>query len=413
MLELLANQGFSMSGKMAESGVNAMLSDRMDARHQGREATLNSRSMAHAQQLNLQNLQQAPSAYVQGLKAAGVNPALAVSGQVPVGQSPSALGTAGGAGFAPGTDSLAPASAALQAKKSSDLLDSEIELNKSTSAKNYAEAGLPPAEIAKRQAETEYQQRLNRRLADADAAAAEHMSVRYAELSRSADSQLMRDYYDSMSRRAKGMTLGALQAQMQVTDWLKGMSDYDRDVVLNLVHRKVGQLQLGNHADLRALADMPLEQFKRVIAETGDLNSSRQLRDAERKQILDLLEDRKNLIQAQTEQASASASYHSSAAEINDLRLQQMPKELEMAKHRNFVQMMDDGEYGNAALYLLEGLIQMVVGIVALRYGRGAQAPTQQQLQEELDATKTEVFEYNKKGKLMSTTTTTHQTKKK
>lgn len=272
---------------------------------------------------------------------------------------------------------------------------------------------MPPAEIAKKQAETEYQQRINRRLADADAAAAEHMSVRYGELAKSVDSQLMRDYYTSMAERVKGMTLGALQAQMQVTDWLRGLSDYDRDVVLNLVHKKVGQLQLKNHADLQALADMPLEQFKQVIAQTGDLNASRQLRDAERKQIYDLLEDRKDLLQAQTEQASADASYKSSAAEVNDLRLEQIPKELEMQKHRNFVQMMDEGEYGNAALYLLEGIIQMVIGVVAFRAGRGASAPTQQMLQEELDATKTEVFEYNKKGKLTSTTTTTHQTKKK
>lgn len=385
MLELLANQGFSMSGKMAESGVNAMLSDRIDARHQGREATLNSRSMAHAQQLNIKNLQQAPSAYVQGLKAAGVNPALALAGQIPVGQSPSALGTAGGASFSPGIDSLAPASAALQAKKQSELTDSEIELNRSTSAKNYAEAGLPPVEIAKKEAETEYQQRLNRRLSDADAAAAEHMSVRYSELAKTADSQLMRDYYASMAERVKGMTLGALQAQMQFTDWLRGVSDYERDVVLNLVHKKVGQLQLGNHADLRALADMPLEQFKQVIAQTGDLNASRQLRDAERKQINELLQDRKNLLQSQTEQASASASYHSSAAEINDLRLQQMPKELEMEKHKNFVQMMDDGEYGNAALYLLEDIVGMVVGFLAGRYARGSTRPTMQSIQQTLD----------------------------
>lgn len=385
MLELLANQGFSMSGKMAESGVNAMLSDRMDARHQGREATLNSRSMAHAQQLNIANLQQAPSAYVQGLKAAGVNPALALTGQIPVGQSPSALGTAGGASFSPGTDSLAPASLALQAKKQSELTDSEIELNRSTSARNYAEAGLPPAEIAKKQAETEYQRRLNRRLEDADSAAAEHMSVRYGELAKTADSQLMRDYYSSMAERVKGMTLGALQAQMQVTDWLRGLSDYDRDVVLNLVHKKVGQLQLGNNADLRALADMPLEHFKQVIAQTGDLNASRQLRDAERRQINELLEDRKSLLQAQTEQASASASYHSSAAEINDLRLQQMPKELEMEKHRNFVQMMDEGEYGNAALYLLEDIVGMVVGFLAGRYARGSSKPTMQSIQQSLD----------------------------
>ena len=385
MLELLAGQGFSLGGKMAESGVNAMLSDRMDARHQGREATLNSRSMAHAQQLNIKNLQQAPSAYVQGLKSAGINPALALSGQVPVGQSPSPLGTAGGASFSPGVDTLAPSAAALQAVKQSDLTESEIEFNKSAAAKNYAEAGLPPAEIAKKQAETEYQQRLNRRLADADAAAVEHMSVRYSELSKSADSQLMRDYYASMAERAKGMTLGALQAQMQVTDWLRGLSDYDRDVVLNLVHKKVGQLQLGNHADLRALADMPLEQFKQVIAQTGDLNASRQLRDAERKQINELLEDRKGLLQAQTEQASAGASYHSSAAEINDLRLQQMPKELEMEKHKNFVQMMDEGEYGNAALYLLEDIIGMVVGFVAGRYARGSSKPSMQSIQHTLD----------------------------
>lgn len=409
MLELLANQGFSMSGKMAESGVNAMLSDRMDARHQGREATLNSRSMAHAQQLNIKNLQQAPSAYVQGLKAAGVNPALALSGQIPVGQSPSALGTAGGASFSPGTDSLASASAALQAKKQSELTDSEIELNRSTSAKNYAEAGLPPAEIAKKEAETEYQQRLNCRLADADAAAAEHMSVRYSELAKSADSQLMRDYYSSMAERAKGMTLGALQAQMQFTDWLRGLSDYDRDVVLNLVHKKVGQLQLGNNADLRALADMPLEQFKQVVAHTGDLNASRQLRDAERKQITELLEDRKSLLQAQTEQASASASYHSSAAEINDLRLQQMPKELEMEKHKNFVQMMDDGEYGNAALYLLEDIVGMVVGFLAGRYARGSRPPTMRSIQQTLDEVyKTEEYT-TPSGKRVTKTTHTRK----
>ena len=387
MLEMLAGQGISTGGKLLESGVNTLLQDKEDSRHQAREFAYNEKASKNQQVRNLQNLQNAPSAYVQGLKRAGINPALAVSGQIPVGQS-SALPVSGSGHMVPGTDSLAPAAAALQAQKQSDLTESEIEFNKSAAAKNYAEAGLPPAEIAKKQAETEYQQRLNRRLVDADAAAAEHMSVRYSELSKSADSQLMRDYYASMAERAKGMTLGALQAQMQVTDWLRGLNDYDRDVVLNLVHKKVGQLQLKNHADLQALADMPFVQFKQVIAQTGDLNASRQLRDAERKQIDELLEDRKSLLQAQTEQASAGASYHSSAAEINDLRLHQMPKELEMEKHKNFVQMMDEGEYGNAALYLLEDIIGMVLGFVAGRYARGSRAgskPSMQSIQQTLD----------------------------
>lgn len=115
MLEMLAGQGISTGGKLLESGVNTLLQDKEDSRHQEREFTYNEKASKNQQVRNLQNLQNAPSAYVQGLKRAGINPALAVSGQIPVGQS-SALPVSGSGHMVPGTDSLAPAAAALRHK---------------------------------------------------------------------------------------------------------------------------------------------------------------------------------------------------------------------------------------------------------------------------------------------------------
>ena len=140
MLELLANMGAGLFSHTVESGTNYVTSDVLDSQSQNRSFNYNQKS-AKAQQIReLQNLQNAPSAYVQGLKRAGINPALVASGQIPVGQS-TAMPVSGSAHMSPGTSgALQAASAAVMAKKQSDLLSSEVELNKSTAAKNRADA---------------------------------------------------------------------------------------------------------------------------------------------------------------------------------------------------------------------------------------------------------------------------------
>lgn len=255
MLELLANQGFSMSGKMAESGVNAMLSDRMDARHQGREATLNSRSMAHAQQLNLKNLQQAPSAYVQGLKSAGINPALALSGQVPVGQSPSALGTAGGASFSPGTDSLAPASAALQVKKQMEMTDSEIELNKSTAAKNRSEA---------RQVDIE-----NKHTESQDALLSSSMRTFLIEMAESTDNDFIRGYLEKTLEENKEFDAGSVRGFSEMFfEFSQKERDRELDYIAKEMDKKVKSMALADDAIAESVARRPyderVELYKRM-----------------------------------------------------------------------------------------------------------------------------------------------------
>lgn len=255
MLELLANQGYSMSGKMAESGLNAMLSDRMDARHQGREATLNSRSMAHAQQLNLQNLQQAPGAYVQGLKAAGINPALAVSGQVPVGQSPSALGTAGGAGFTPGTDSLAPASAALQARKQMEMTDSEIELNKSTAAKNRSEA---------RQVDIE-----NKHSESQDSLLSSSMRTFLTEMVETTDNDFIRGYLEKTLEENKEFDAGSVRGFSEMFfEFSQKERDRELDYIAKEMDKKVKLRALSDDAIAESVARRPyderIEMYKRM-----------------------------------------------------------------------------------------------------------------------------------------------------
>lgn len=255
MLELLAGQGFSLGGKMAESGVNAMLSDRMDARHQGREATLNSRSMAHAQQLNIKNLQQSPSAYVQGLKGAGINPALALAGQVPVGQSPSALGTAGGASFSSGTDSLAPAAAALQAKKQMDILDSEVELNKSTAEKNRSEA---------RQVDIE-----NKHSESQDEMLSSSMRSFLGEMADSTDNPFIRGFLEKTLEENQEFDLGSVRGFSEMFfEFSQRERDRELDFIAKEMDKKVKRMALVDNAIAEAVARKPyddrVELYKRI-----------------------------------------------------------------------------------------------------------------------------------------------------
>lgn len=408
MLELLANLGAGLFSHTVESGTNYVTSNALDSASQNRSFNYNQKS-AKAQQIReLQNLQNAPSAYVQGLKRAGINPALLASGQVPVGQS-TALPVSGSAHMSPGTSgSLQAASAAVLSKKQAELTDSEIELNESTAAKNYAEAGVYPSQTKKNDADALYAAALTKRIQDADEASAEFLSKSFGDLAASASSQRDRDFYESLARRAPGMSLGSLQGMMQVTDWLRGLSEYDRDLVLNLVHKKVAQLQLGSHEDLRSLADMPFADFKRTMAQVGDLVASRKLRDTERNQIDELLEHRKELLVSQTLDTDASRELKGSQDALNKQQLALRPKEIEMEKHKNFVQMIDEGEYGNAALYLLEGIVQFVVGMYAARAAFKGKAPTQNEIQNQLNEYQYKTEEWTtKQGHKVTKTTKT------
>ena len=140
MLELLANMGAGLFSHTVESGTNYVTANALDSESQNRSFNYNQKS-AKAQQIReLQNLQNAPSAYVQGLKRAGMNPALLASGQVPVGQS-TALPVSGSAHMLPGSSgAMQGASAALMAQKQVEMMESELDLNRSQTHKNEAEA---------------------------------------------------------------------------------------------------------------------------------------------------------------------------------------------------------------------------------------------------------------------------------
>lgn len=300
MLEMLAGQGISTGGKLLESGVNTLLQDKEDSRHQEREFTYNEKSSKNQQVRNLQNLQNAPSAYVQGLKRAGINPALAVSGQVPVGQS-TALATSGTGHMVPGTDSLAPAAAALQAKKQMDILDSEVELNKSTAEKNRSEAHQVDIE--------------NKHSESQDAMLSSSMRSFLGEMADSTDNPFIRGFLEKTLEENQEFDLGSVRGFSEMFfEFSQRERDRELDFIAKEMDKKVKRMALADNAVAEAIARKPYDDRVELYKRVALMNMQIYSLAAESS----LTEDKREHLQAQIAQLKqlTTSIYHSDKAAL-------------------------------------------------------------------------------------------------
>lgn len=305
----------------------------------------------------------------QALREAGINPAVAAGMSAP---SPSVSHSGNSQSVGLQTNGMDIVNGAI-------LNPSQVRLNEAAADKAAAEAdkirtetGKTPYEIALLKAQTQEREIYNKRLVDADKAAVELIKKSCLEMAQKADSQRERDFYNSMAQRADNMSVGSLDAWIRATDWLSDLSEYDKNAVLNQVQKKIGTLRLHNNEDLESLAHMPSAQFKEVFAHIADLNSSRQLRDVQRKEVVPL---QKQLMTEQSGNIAADTELKGSQKSELDARAAAIPKEVEQAKHKNFVQMIDEGEYGNAAWYIAGELVNALVGFLIVSRLKGASAP--------------------------------------
>lgn len=339
-------------------------------KNQQRQAQANTRkNMQEQAQLEDESWYNRVANSTAALKAAGLSPVLAT------GQPQGAASVS----HSEAMPQVSAPSGGVDLVSAATLNQSQRELNEAAADKARAEAdktrlesGKTPEEIALLRAQVFERNLYNKRLVDADKAAADFMSSSFKTLADKADSQILRDVFSSFANKSQRLSVGSLDSWIRATDWLRGLSDYDRDSVLNQVQKKMGHLRLGSDQDLHALADMPFAQFKELMARSEDLVSSRQLRDVQRKEVIPL---QKEQMSEQTGNIAADTQLKGAQMSEYEARAAAIPQEVEQAKHKNFVQMIDDGEYGNAAWYIIGDLISAIAGFLVISRLKGAAQP--------------------------------------
>lgn len=299
MLDLLMGTGVGFANHVMESSFDSAMQDRNDAKHQNREFNYNQKTMASQQIRELQNLQNSPSAYIQGLKKAGINPALLASGQIPVGQS-TALATSGSGHAVPGTSgALQAASAAVMAKKQSDLLSSEVELNESTAAKNRSEA---------RQVDIENQHSESR-----DSLLSSSMRAFLTEMVETTDNDFIRGYLEKMLEENKEFDAGSVRGFSEMFfEFSQKERDRELDYIAKEMDKKVKRLALADDAIAESIARRPYDDRVELYKRMALMNMQIYSLAAESS----LTENKREHLQAQVANLNAMTTklYHSDPA---------------------------------------------------------------------------------------------------
>ena len=123
--------------------------------------------------------------------------------------------------------------------------------------------------------------------------------------------------------------------------------------------------------------------------------------------------EREVLIPAQAEllgeQAETETSKRSLMASQEDLartQEQAIPQTLRMEHHKNFIDMVDDGEYGKAALSQLPLLVNGLENFLLFRFlGKGAAAPTLQDVKNTMENYTSTTETWKKNGHTFTRTT--------
>ena len=148
---------------------------------------------------------------------------------------------------------------------------------------------------------------------------------------------------------------------MTCSRYLNDLSDYDRNAVENALYKKLAELKLGSDDVLFALSQMSVAEFKRTLAQIDDLVSSRKLKDVQRTEVVPL---EKQLLVAQAGETEERGA-------LEKAQRENLPYQMELQRHQNFTQMIDDGEYGNAAWSLVPMILNGLSNVLIMRYLKG------------------------------------------
>lgn len=359
-----------MAANMAESAFKQQLQYQYQKNLNRQAQSYYEKDLKMSQKLNIDAQRAAIAQSTRALRDAGISPAMASAGgfSAPAASSPLASSAAGMASGS-GADYVGAITQARLGDAQKENIESGTALNNALATKALADAGKTPFEIDLLKAQAREKQLYNAVLIDKNKAASDELVAHFKKQLENAQSQSERDFAKAMLERAPKMTIGALDAFMQFSSWTNALSEYDKTAVLNQLYKKIGQLQLGSDDALYALAHMPEAQFKQTLASMEDLLSSKKFRDVQRLEVVPL---QKQLLTEQSNLTAAQADLAGAQKENIEQQTKLLPTQVEMERHKNFVQMIDDGEYGNAAWSLVPDLIGAVLNVLILSKFRGA-----------------------------------------
>lgn len=344
---------------VASTVANEYLQAKRDARAQ----QYTQENMRLAQQLNLESAYKSVAQSTAALRAAGINPALAVNGQT----------QAVGVSNPSGPHSSVPLnkmdySSILMAKKELALLDAqkaniEADTAKKTAETHETEERTPTykqniaesesrvvlndkqrermeTEIQKIGAETlDIAQDYKRKL-DEDSKASQLIRDYYTFKASKAESQAEKDFWTGMAEKSKELSVGTFKAMREWSAYINELDDYDRQMLFRSMQKQILNMQIADDSVMYDLAHMPQKEFEKVLAEIGDLTASRDFR-----------------IAAKDIGIPAEAEYK-----------EQLAKTM---RHNDFVGNIKDGNYSDAAWSQLPNLIGLLEQGLMLRYLRG------------------------------------------
>lgn len=333
------------------------------------------RNLELQQKLNLQSSFQQVANSTAALRAAGISPVVATGANfnAPATTAPMQSSSAGMPQFDIVGGLEAGGAASLMASQQRNI-DSATELNKANAAKALAEAGKTPEEIKLLKAQTVEKQLYNQVLADKNAMAADLLVNHFKTAAEHSSTYAERDFNEAMAEKAPKMSLGSLIALTDFYSAMNSVKDFERNDVYTQLYKTIKRLQLDSDSVLYSLAHMDEAEFKKVMASTDDLMESRRLKQVEREI---LIPAQAELLGEQAETETSKRSLMASQEDLARTQEKAIPQTLRMEHHKNFIDMVDDGEYGKAALSQLPLLINGLENFLLFRYlGRGAAPST-------------------------------------
>ena len=305
------------------------------------------------------------------LRAAGLSPVLA-AGAIPTAPAPSSTMQSSAAAM-PQFDiagSIESVGAASLLSSQQENIDSSTELNKANAEKALAEAGKTPDEIRLLKAQTAEKQLFNQVLADKNSMAADLLTNHFKSAAEHSSSYAERDFNEAMAEKAPKMSVGSLISLTDFYGAMNSVKDFERNDVYTQLYKTIKRLQLNSDSVLYSLAHMDEAEFKKAMAQTNDLLESRKLKQIEREV---LIPAQAELLGEQAESETSKRSLMAAQEDLVRTQEKAIPQTLRMEHHKNFIDMVDEGEYGKAALSQLPLLINGLENFLLFRFlGRGS-----------------------------------------
>lgn len=294
------------------------------------------------------------------MRMAGINPAMAISGNF----SPTGVSNPAGAASAAPSGSAPDMVSGLLAGKEVQMADAQranleasTELQKSAAEKNRQEVEESKTRLPLNEKQLEVmEQQIQKygteillngqeygRMLGEDSEAQRLIRQSYDYRASIAKTPAERDYWLALKDSQGELNIGVLRAMRDFSAYINDLDEYDKNMLLRQLHKQITQMQLDDTSVLYDLAHMPEEEFKKLMAETADLYASRDFR------------------KAYTEQGiPAEVEYK-----------KQMTK---TTRHNDFVGNMSDGNYFDAGMSQIPNVLGLFENALMLRYlrGRGA-----------------------------------------